>query len=113
MTFLNKKISFLDGGAKQLYQKAVDLINPLIECVEKRMAFGKKTSERAIKLKCTLDITKHFLRENNLKAAQLTLMKHGDISVDLKKIFYNDKHNKSETCKVMCDFLEEMKEISQ
>jgi hypothetical protein len=106
-------IKIIPYDTNQQYPKAVELINPLIECVNKRVDFGKKTSLKSIQLKVTLSATKHFLQMNDLKAAQLTLMKHGDISIDLKKIFYNNKKERSLACKIMCDFLEEMMRISK
>lgn len=98
----------------QPYDAAVQLIIPLVEFVEKRLDFGKKTNLLCIRMRTTLDITRHFLKEGNLKAAQLTLMRHGEgLADDLKKIFYNNKKQKSEACKLMVKFLDEMMRISQ
>lgn len=53
-------------------------------------SFGK-TLESIVKCRSTMDITCCFIREDNFKAAILTLMKHEDFVKDLKSAFRRRK----------------------
>lgn len=99
----------------QPYDDAIEALAPLIAAIEAKLDFGKKTALRSIQVKNTLDITCHFLKQGNLKAAQLTLMKHGDglFVKDIYKIFYNNKKEKKRVLELTVAFLEEMEKISK
>ena len=95
------------------YENMVVISNLIIECIQKRADFGVKTSEKVNRLKTTLDIAKDFFRENNLTAAQLTLMKQPNFVKDAKSIFYNDKNEQKYLCSLMFKFFTELQRISK
>lgn len=56
----------------------------------------------------TLQITNHFLKMNDLKTAQFTLMNHPNITNDSKAIFYNDKKERNNLLLLFKDLWNEL-----
>lgn len=98
--------------SNQQYRSAIDLLEPVIAVLEERLEVGKKTRFRALQLHVCFKIAQHFLRENNLRAAQATLMKQTRLAEEYKKVFYNDKRKKSDACRLLVAFLNETKRLS-
>lgn len=79
----------LNSAYHEPFLSLIDLLNTENKLwLEK--SFGK-TVKSIIKCETTASITYSFIREDNFKAAMLTLMKHEDFVKDLKSAFRRRK----------------------
>lgn len=67
-----------------------------------------KTMTRIIRCKSTLEITNAFVKDDNLKAAYLTLSGHSGLVQDLKGCFYRKKEKANEALRGYRQFMQSM-----
>ncbi len=100
--------------SKNAHPEIIEKLDSLLELidVEWKRWEGKsivKTVRLLIECRTTLHIVKSFIREDNLKAAALTMMKHMSFVKDLPKCFYRKKKTGQAALKMLSKFLEGMK----